>query len=112
MEIKDWPIVKEKQIWVSYEIATLLKSKGFDMDCIYHFKVSTEEPGNHSMIPTFEMKHPFGANHNLMSTRVSAPTWSQAIDWVYAKTDKIVVYNPKYTLALLLSEFETALNRL
>ena len=50
MKIKDWPIVKEKQIWVSYEIATLLKSKGFDKGCIYHFKVSSTEPEKHTHV--------------------------------------------------------------
>lgn len=112
MEIKDWPIVKNKQVWVSYEVAQLLKEKGFDKDCKYHFKVSTTEPGKHTNTPTFEVKHPFGANHNLMPTRVSAPVWSQAIDWVYEKTGNIIMYNPKFTLDFLLTEFETALKRI
>ncbi len=112
MKIKDWPIVKEKQIWVSYEIATLLKSKGFDKDCIYHFKVSSTEPEKHTNTPTFEVKHQFGANHNLMPTRVSAPVWSQAIDWVYEKTSSIITYNPTLTLDSLYTNFETALKTL
>jgi hypothetical protein len=112
MNIPDWAIVKDKQVWVSYNIALLLKSKGFDVSCRYHFKVSTIDIGKHSNIPTFEIEHPFGANHNHIPTRVSAPEWSVAIDWVYKKTSNIIIYNPTFSMEFFYSEFDNALKRI
>ena len=58
-----------------YEQALDLKELGFNEDCIYHYK---KIENKHSSIPTFEMLSPFGKNHNLVSSRVSAPLYQQA----------------------------------
>ena len=112
MGVKDWDIVKNKQVWVPYNLALLLKSKGFNIDCRYHFKLSLEDPTKHSNIPTFEVRCAFGVNHNRLPTRFSAPEWSVAIDWVYEKTGNIIIYNPTFSLDFLYSEFENALKKL
>ena len=62
--------------FVPYEVANELKQLGFDYQCIHHYKKNME--GGHSTIPTFEMNTPFGKNHNSFTSRVSAPTYSQA----------------------------------
>lgn len=59
---------------VSNELAQKLKEIGFTRDCIYHYKLN-------SKIPTFEMKSPFGKNHNSLPTRYSAPFYSQVFKW-------------------------------
>lgn len=107
-----WEVWEVWEVWVPYNIALLLKSKGFNLKCRYHFKVSLVDPTEHTNIPTFEVGYPFGANHNQFSTRVSAPEWSVAIDWVYEKTGNIIVYNPTFSQDFLYSEFENALKRL
>jgi len=65
--------------FVPYEVANELKQLGFDDKCIHHYKKNME--GGHSTIPTFEMNTPFGKNHNSFTSRVSAPTYSQAFRW-------------------------------
>jgi len=113
MEISNHPPENwNKKIWVPYELGLLLKSKGFDKECRYHFKVNSEDPTKHTNTPTFVMAEKFGANHNFMPTRVSAPEWSLAIDWVYERTSNIIIYNPTFTLEFFYSEFENALKRI
>jgi hypothetical protein len=68
-----------KKDWIPYEVANELKQLGFDDKCIHHYKKNME--GGHSTIPTFEMNTPFGKNHNSFTSRVSAPTYSQAFRW-------------------------------
>jgi hypothetical protein len=68
-----------KKDWIPYEVANELKQLGFDDMCIHHYKKNME--GGHSTIPTFEMNTPFGKNHNSFTSRVSAPTYSQAFRW-------------------------------
>jgi hypothetical protein len=65
--------------FVPYELALELKQLGFDEVCIYHYKKNDE--GEHTSHPTFEMLTPFGKNHNILDSRVSAPTYSQAFRW-------------------------------
>jgi hypothetical protein len=69
--------------FVPYEVANELKQLGFDDKCIHHYKKNME--GGHSTIPTFEMNTPFGKNHNSFTSRVSAPTYSQAFRWFRTK---------------------------
>jgi hypothetical protein len=99
----------ENQIWVPYNLALLLKNKGFDKQCRYHYKVSIEDETKHSNIPTFVLAEPYGKNHNTMPTRISAPEWSLACDWIYEKYEIVVIYNPSFDLEFLTSEFENAL---
>jgi hypothetical protein len=71
--------------FVPYEVANELKQLGFDYQCIHHYKKNME--GRHSTIPTFEMNTPFGKNHNSFTSRVSAPTYSQAFRFFRDKYD-------------------------
>lgn len=75
-----------KHLFVPYQIALALKEIGFDEECIYHYKHSGDGK-KRSSIPTFEMKEHFGANHNQIITRVSAPLYDQVIDWFIEKYD-------------------------
>jgi len=68
----------QKEI-ILYPEAFELKQLGFDEVCIYHYKKNDE--GEHTSHPTFEMLTPFGKNHNILDSRVSAPTYSQAFRW-------------------------------
>jgi len=71
--------------------------------------VGIADPKGHTNIPTFEVKTPFGANHNQAPTRVSAPFWSDVIDWIFETRDRIVIYSPAYSLERMIMEVETAL---
>ena len=82
--------------FVPYEVANELKKLGFDDKCIHHYKKNME--GGHSTIPTFEMNTPFGKNHNSFTSRVSAPTYSQAFRWFREK------YKLKYCIIPLVCE--------
>lgn len=83
------------KIYVPYDLALLLKQAGFDVNCIYHYKVAMDDPTNHSSIATFEMKEHFGRNHNAHETRVSAPLYEQVGEWLRNKHNIHVVAYPK-----------------
>lgn len=99
--------------YVPYELAIFLKEKGFNLSCIYHYKISQKFPNQTSKIPTFEMTNPFGRNHNSLETRASAPLWSEVCDWIYSKseTNVVVNYSPAYTLETMVDEVKNALKR-
>jgi len=71
--------------FIPYSEALELKQLGFDEVCIYHYKKNNE--GEHSSHPTFEMLTPFGKNHNILESRVSAPSYSQAFRFFREKYD-------------------------
>lgn len=83
------------KICVPYDLALQLKLAGFDIDCIYHYKVAGNNPNNHSTIPTFEMNEHFGRNHNSYPNRVSAPLYEQVSEWLRDKHNIHVVPYPK-----------------
>ena len=95
--------------YVPYELALKLKEAGYDHIAMYHYKVHSEHPEQHTNIPTYEVANMFGANHNLMPTRVSAPLWSEVCDWIYKTKGVIVFYSPAYNLETQVNEIETAL---
>jgi hypothetical protein len=66
--------------FIPYDLALALKELGFNWECIYHYKISSDK-SKHTSIPIFEMKNPFGLNHNDIPTRISAPLWQQAFRW-------------------------------
>ena len=75
-----------------YPEAFELKQLGFDEVCIYHYKKNDE--GEHTSHPTFEMLTPFGKNHNILDSRVSAPTYSQSFRWFRDKYGLCIVIKP------------------
>ena len=75
-----------------YPEAFELKQLGFDEVCIYHYKKNNE--GEHTSHPTFEMLTPFGKNHNILDSRVSAPTYSQAFRWFRNEHGLCIVIKP------------------
>jgi hypothetical protein len=75
-----------------YPEAFELKQLGFDEVCIYHYKKNDE--GKHTSHPTFEMLTPFGKNHNILDSRVSAPTYSQSFRWFREKHGLCIVIKP------------------
>jgi len=75
-----------------YPEAFELKQLGFDEVCIYHYKKNDE--GEHTSHPTFEMLTPFGKNHNILDSRVSAPTYSQSFRWFREKHGLCIVIKP------------------
>lgn len=81
--------------WIPFEIARILKEKGFSEDCIYHYKVNESYPESHTTVPTFEIREHFGRNHNTLPTRVSAPLYEQALRWLRDKHNAHVVPSPK-----------------
>lgn len=72
-----------EQEFIPYQEALELKKLDFDEECIYHYKKDNE--GKHTSTPTFEMLTPFGKNHNLLESRVSAPLYQQAFRWFREK---------------------------
>ena len=78
--------------FIPYPEAFELKQLGFDEVCIYHYKKNDE--GEHTSHPTFEMLTPFGKNHNILDSRVSAPTYSQAFRWFREKHGLCIVIKP------------------
>ena len=98
--------------FVPYELALELKQLGFDDKCIHHYKKNME--GGHSTIPTFEMNTPFGKNYNSFTSRVSAPTYSQAFRWfrekgiiseIHSDFDRMLGYNRGYIPVVQFIEF-------
>jgi len=81
----------QKEI-VLYPEAFELKQLGFDEVCIYHYKKNDE--GEHTSHPTFEMLTPFGKNHNILDSRVSAPTYSQSFRFFREKHGLCIVIKP------------------
>ncbi len=81
----------QKEI-VLYPEAFELKQLGFDDVCIYHYKKNDE--GEHTSHPTFEMLTPFGKNHNILDSRVSAPTYSQSFRFFREKHGLCIVIKP------------------
>lgn len=81
----------QKEI-VLYPEAFELKQLGFDDACIYHYKKNDE--GEHTSHPTFEMLTPFGKNHNILDSRVSAPTYSQSFRFFREKHGLCIVIKP------------------
>ena len=81
----------QKEI-VLYPEAFELKKLGFDDVCIYHYKKNDE--GEHTSHPTFEMLTPFGKNHNILDSRVSAPTYSQSFRFFREKHGLCIVIKP------------------
>jgi len=75
-----------------YPEAFELKQLGFDEVCIYHYKKNDE--GEHTSHPTFEMLTPFGKNHNILDSRVSAPTYSQSFRFFREKHGLCIVIKP------------------
>ena len=102
-----------KKPYVPYDLGLALKEKGFKGICIYHYKVGLADPKSHTNIPTFEIKAPFGANHNQAPTRVSAPLWSEVCDWIYEASDKAIIvnYNPSFSLEFMTDEILNAIKR-
>ena len=81
----------QKEI-ILYPEAFELKQLGFDDVCIYHYKKNDE--GEHTSHPTFEMLTPFGKNHNILDSRVSAPTYSQSFRFFREKHGLCIVIKP------------------
>ncbi len=81
----------QKEI-VLYPEAFELKQLGFDEVCIYHYKKNDE--GEHTSHPTFEMLTPFGKNHNILDSRVSAPTYSQSFRFFRENHGLCIVIKP------------------
>ena len=81
----------QKEI-ILYPEAFELKQLGFDEVCIYHYKKNDE--GEHTSHPTFEMLTPFGKNHNILDSRVSAPTYSQSFRFFREKHGLCIVIKP------------------
>ena len=81
----------QKEI-ILYPEAFELKQLGFDDVCIYHYKKNDE--GEHTSHPTFEMLTPFGKNHNILDSRVSAPTYSQSFRFFRENHGLCIVIKP------------------
>ena len=81
----------QKEI-ILYPEAFELKQLGFDEVCIYHYKKNDE--GEHTSHPTFEMLTPFGKNHNILDSRVSAPTYSQSFRFFRENHGLCIVIKP------------------
>lgn len=66
-----------KHLFVSYEIAKLLKEKGFDENCLYYYYVDNELSSMNEDGKPLWMNH----NNSIFSTCYSAPLKQQVIDW-------------------------------
>lgn len=99
-----------RRTYVPYELALILKEKGYNEDSIYHYKKSSTTE-QHSKIPTFEIKTMFGANHNILPTRVSAPLWTEVCDWIWKKSEHyiLITYSPMLTIEELIQQFTNVL---
>lgn len=74
---------KESQIYVTWDIADGLKRLGFEDATIAYYMVSFADSTQHSNTPTRHTK--FFENWNEQITRVSAPTWDQALAFLREK---------------------------
>lgn len=70
--------------FTAYEEALALKELGFVGKCLYHYKKHTTE-NKHSSFPTFDIRQPYGQNHNDLPSRVSTPTYSQSFNFFREK---------------------------
>lgn len=80
-----------KEAYVSFEVAKLLKEKGFDRKCNHYYmeKVSGDEhyliPGSIMFNENYNERiklNELGVNINTSSGKISTPTQQMACDWV------------------------------
>jgi hypothetical protein len=90
-----------KQQFVPYEIAVMLKEKGFDEPCLgYYTQYTGTEVENHL---SYVSNH-ISENHNSNITTppwytgvdVTAPLWQQVIDWFREKHNLIMWVEARY----------------
>ena len=68
--------------YVSFEIAKLLKEKGFDEKCHMCWDEVTK---------TMESADEYATNSELLATYISAPTLQMAMKWLREKHNKIII---------------------
>ena len=78
--------------YVTYNVAKLLKEKGFDLPCIYFWF----EKGNISKPSRKQFQIPFNWNNFESGMRRSAPLQSDVVDWLLEKHGIWVYVNEEF----------------